>query len=71
MDEISLDHDLGLATSVSERTGNAVLAWLEEAVAPRAWEHPLPEMHIHSANPVGRQRMAQAIETIRRLAEAQ
>src|SRR5689334_10309963 len=69
VEEISLDHDLGLATPESERTGYDVLAWLEEAVATRTWERPIPVIHVHSANPVGWQRMQQAIKSIRRLAE--
>jgi hypothetical protein len=67
VEEISLDHDLGLATSESERTGYDVLAWLEEAVATGAWKHSLPVIRVHSANPVGWRRMEQAIESIQRL----
>jgi Cyclic-phosphate processing Receiver domain len=69
VEEISLDHDLGLATPESERTGYDVLAWLEEAVATCPWNHRVPVIHIHSANPVGSQRMEQAIKSIRRLTE--
>jgi hypothetical protein len=69
VEEVSLDHDLGLATPDAERTGYHVLAWLEKAVATGAWVQPIPMIGIHSANPVGRQRMARAIESIRRLAE--
>jgi hypothetical protein len=68
--EISLDHDLGLATPESERTGYDVLAWLEEAVATGALNHRVPIIHVHSANPVGWQRMEQAIKSIRRLSDA-
>jgi hypothetical protein len=71
VEEISLDHDLGLATPESERTGYDVLAWLEKAVATGAWEHNVPEIRIYSANPVGWRRMEHAIESIRQLAEAQ
>jgi Cyclic-phosphate processing Receiver domain len=70
VEEISLDHDLGLATPESERTGYDVLAWLEEAVATGAWKHPVPVMRVHSANPVGWRRMEQAIESIHRLSDA-
>jgi hypothetical protein len=70
VEEISLDHDLGLATSESERTGYDVLAFLEEAVATNTWEHPMPVIHIHSANPVGWERMEQAIKSIGRLDDA-
>jgi hypothetical protein len=66
VEEISLDHDLGLGTPESERTGYDVLAWLEEAVATGAWEHRVPVMRIHSANPVGWRRMEQAIASIQR-----
>lgn len=40
VEEISLDHDLGLATPDSERTGNDVLVWLEKAVATGACNTP-------------------------------
>jgi hypothetical protein len=66
VEEISLDHDLGLATPESERTGYDVLVWLEEAVATGAWKHPVPVIRVHSANPVGLRRMEQAIESISR-----
>jgi hypothetical protein len=69
VEEISLDHDLGLATPESERTGYDVVVWLEEAVATGAWEHALPVIHVHSANPVGWRRMEQAIASIQRLSE--
>ena len=70
VEEISLDHDLGLTTAERERTGYDVLAWLEEAVATGAWKHPLPEIGVHSANPVGWGRMGQAIRSINRLARS-
>jgi NAD+-processing family protein with receiver domain len=35
--ELSLDHDLGLDDGVSERTGYAVLRWLEEEVGTGRW----------------------------------
>ena len=66
---LSLDHDLGLTSDAGERTGYDVLRWLEEAVATGAWMFPLPEIRIHSANPVGRRRMEQAITSIQRLSE--
>lgn len=65
--ELSLDHDLGLASDEAERTGYDVLRWLEEAVATGAWPFPLPEIRVHSANPVGWRRMEQAISSIQRL----
>lgn len=67
VEEISLDHDLGLASDEAERTGYDVLRWLEEAVATGAWTFPLPEIRIHSANPVGKRRMEHAIDSIQRL----
>jgi hypothetical protein len=67
VEEISLDHDLGLATPEAERTGYDVLAWLEEAVATDAWSFKLPVIRVHSANPVGWRRMEQAIASIQRL----
>jgi hypothetical protein len=66
---LSLDHDLGLDTPESERTGYSVLTWLESEIAHGRWRYPLPEMTIHSANPVGRKRMHQAIASIERLHE--
>src|SRR5687767_6845462 len=68
VEAISLDHDLGLATEERERTGYDVLRWLEEQVATGAWSFPLPEIRVHSANPVGWKRMEQAIAAIERLA---
>jgi hypothetical protein len=68
VEEISLDHDLGLTTAERERTGYDVLAWLEEGVATGTWQHGLPKIHVHSANPVGWRRMGQAIRSINRLA---
>ena len=65
--EISLDHDLGLMGGKRERTGYDVLLWLEREVAEGRWVFPLPEIGVHSANPVGRKRMEQAIASIRRL----
>jgi hypothetical protein len=67
VEEISLDHDLGLATSEGERTGYDVVLFLEEALATGAWNHAVPLILIHSANPVGWRRMEQAINSIRRL----
>ena len=71
VEELSLDHDLGLDTAESERTGYTVLVWLEAEVAHDRWRHALPEFTIHSANPVGRSRMQRAIESIQRLHEQQ
>jgi hypothetical protein len=62
VERLSLDHDLGLT---EDRTGYAVLVWLEEAVVLRGFTAPA-SIAIHSANPVGRQRMQRAIEAIGR-----
>ena len=65
--EASLDHDLGLLGGERERTGYDVVLWLEREVAEGRWIIPLPEIRVHSANPVGRARMERAIVSIRRL----
>ena len=62
VERLNLDHDLGLD---EDRTGYAVLVWLEEAVMLRGFTAPA-SIAIHSANPVGRQRMQRAIEAIAR-----
>lgn len=68
VDEISLDHDLGLTTPEGkERSGYSVLEWLEREVAMGRAQFELPVISIHSANPVGRKRMEQAIASIKRL----
>lgn len=69
MREISLDHDLGLATPAAERTGYDVLAWLEEEVATGRWDWGVPVIQIHSANPDGWRKMEQAIRSIERLSD--
>jgi hypothetical protein len=61
--EISLDHDLG--DDVVNGTGYSVVCWIEEAVATRGFVPP--KMQIHSANVVGRERMARGIQVIERL----
>jgi hypothetical protein len=63
VEELSLDHDLG----DEHRTGYDVLVWIEEAVALRGFQPPV--IAVHSANAVGRQRMAAAIESIQRYVE--
>jgi hypothetical protein len=68
VEEISLDHDLGLFTEGGkERTGYEVLVFIEREVAMGTATFTLPEIHIHSANAVGRRRMSQAIQSIKRL----
>ena len=63
---LSLDHDLG--DDEGAGTGYDVAVWIEEAVALRGFIPP--EISIHSANSVGRQRMAAAIASIERLLAA-
>lgn len=53
---ISLDHDLG----PFQKTGYDVLLWMEEN---DVWPETI---HIHSMNPVGRQRMFAVLEARRR-----
>jgi len=59
---ISLDHDLG----DGQPTGYDFLVWLEREVGEGRIPNP-PRLEIHSANPVGRQNMARAIESIKLL----
>lgn len=59
---LSLDHDLG-----GDDTGYKVLEWLEEQAAAGVMKHLPNEIQVHSANPVGQQRMRQAIASIQRL----
>jgi hypothetical protein len=67
VEEISLDHDLGLFTEGGkERTGYEVLVFIEREVAMGTATFTVPEIHIHSANAVGRRRMTQAIQSIKR-----
>lgn len=66
VEELSLDHDLGLDVGGRERTGYDVLLWLEQEVAAgRA--RPPAAMAVHSGNVGAVRRMEQAIESIRRL----
>lgn len=62
--EASLDHDLGPSDA---GTGYDVVAWVEKAIGVRAWYGPLPRIHVHSANPVGRGRMVAAVKAINEL----
>jgi hypothetical protein len=58
---ISFDHDLG---EPENGTGYDVAKWIEEAVIIRNFI--LPTWAIHSANPVGRQNIAAAIQSAER-----
>lgn len=52
---------------MSPTARETVLVWIEEAVALRGFRPPA--ITVHSANAVGRQRMALAIESIRRFVD--
>ncbi len=62
--ELSLDHDLGCFEDGREYTGYDILVWLE---ARQAAGEPVPPLiHVHSANPVGVQRMQTVIRGLKR-----
>lgn len=63
VEEISLDHDLGPPEA---GTGYQVAKWIENRVAADVNYLP-PKMSIHSANPVGRQNIQGAIDSIKRI----
>lgn len=56
--EVSLDHDLGAAAA---GTGYDVATWIESAA--HAGRLGRLVWHVHSANPVGRQRMIAALQS--------
>lgn len=60
--DISLDHDLG----DGNQTGYDFLNWLEAQVFIGKWKN-IPELKIHSANPVGRKNMEAAIGSIKNI----
>jgi len=62
VDVISLDHDLGK----DELTGYDFLRWLEVQVGMGRVTR-IPEIRLHTANPVGRKNMELVISSIRRL----
>lgn len=64
-DILSLDHDLG---EESKLTGYDTIAQLEmEVITQGLWcVHGMPTILIHSANPVGRDRMLSCINSMRR-----
>jgi hypothetical protein len=68
VEELSLDHDLGLDVGENERTGYDVLLWIEKRIGTGAKAFHLPELRVHSANPPAHDRMDRAISAIRRLA---
>jgi hypothetical protein len=57
--EMSLDHDLGENTP----TGYDFVLWLEEKIHFNKYNN-IPDIKVHSANPVGKKRMLQAISSI-------
>lgn len=63
VEEISLDHDLGIFRNGREIGGYDVLLWIEREVwtDPDFWP---PAIHVHSANPPARRRMEMAILAI-------
>jgi Cyclic-phosphate processing Receiver domain len=67
VDELSLDHDLGLDVGARERTGYDVLLWLEAEVAAGG-ARPPGVIRVHSGNIGAVGRMERAVESIRRLA---
>jgi hypothetical protein len=70
VEELSLDYDLGLVDEQgTDWNGENVLRWIEEQVVSQGAAIHLPIVHIHSANPVGRQRLQRALEAIQRRAE--
>ena len=69
--DISLDHDLADEQAAkkeerAERTGYDVLLFLEEMVSNDP-DYPIPNVVIHTANPVGRDKMIGALESIKRI----
>ncbi len=70
--DLSLDHDLGLVTAEDkEWTGYDVPTWIEHELANGSATFQVPRIAIHSANVVGRRRMEQALDSIRRLSADQ
>lgn len=70
VEEISLDYDLGLVDELGiDWNGEDVLRWIEQQVVERGDAFHLPIVRIHSANPVGRQRLQHALDAIHRRAD--
>lgn len=64
--DISLDYDLGIVDDRGiDRNGEDVLRWIEQQLVEGAGIR-VPEIRIHSANPVGRQRLQRALDSIHR-----
>lgn len=63
--DLSLDHDLGHGHG----SGYEVACWLETAVLERGY--PMPNVTIHSENPVGRANIQRVLDSIHRRLEEQ
>lgn len=70
IEEISLDHDLGIIEDGKEKTGLDVLLYIEQMAYDGRIEK-LPNIVIHSQNPAGVQRMKNALSSIKRRIEQQ
>jgi hypothetical protein len=66
VEALSLDFDLGFRGQKERRTGEVVLQWIEERVVRGDADFDLPEITIHSSNPVGRERLERALDAIAR-----
>ncbi len=58
--EVSLDHDLGCYYGMREMTGYDILMWLVDRKVNGLFVPPA--VYVHSANPVGRQKMQETID---------
>lgn len=72
--ELSLDHDLNLAhyanQDLHEETGYDVLLWIEEQIAVHNNLSILPaKIHLHTANPSGRERMQRCLKSIEKMSK--
>ncbi len=56
---ISLDHDLGTV-----KTGYDVILWIEEKLHQNRFNLDSLKIEVHSANPVGRKKILDAIESM-------
>jgi len=71
VEEISLDHDLGLyLVDGTEMTGNDVVIAIERAAYEGVWSYVPKTIRIHSANAGIYKKMEQAIESIERMRNA-
>jgi hypothetical protein len=65
--EISFDHDIASFTDTGDEvTGYTCLCWVEKMIMNDP-NFPIPKMYVHSANPVGRQKMQKVIDKIERV----